>query len=72
MRSTPLTARQAWCNIDVQQTIRKARVTDESKTVQSDPMYRDFERLAKSASTAMDSPAKDLDKQYLLIINPTF
>jgi hypothetical protein len=38
---------KAWCNIDVQDTIRKARATDKSKTAPTNPMFGSFEKLAK-------------------------
>jgi hypothetical protein len=38
---------KAWCNITVQETIRKERAADKSNTAQSDPVYGNFERLAR-------------------------
>jgi hypothetical protein len=49
---------KAWCNTDLQLTIRKARATDKSKTAQSDPLYGNFERLAKRISTTKGNPAE--------------
>jgi len=52
---------KAWCNIDVRETIRKARATDKSKTAQSDPLYGNFERLAKEYLANEGQDCKDLD-----------
>jgi hypothetical protein len=52
---------KAWCNIDVQETIRKARATDKSKTAQSDPLYGNFERLAKEYLANEGQDCKELD-----------
>jgi hypothetical protein len=38
---------KAWCNKDVQRVIREALAADKSTTAQSDPMYGNFEKLAK-------------------------
>jgi hypothetical protein len=38
---------KAWCNKNVQRVIREARAADKSTTAQSDPMYGNFEKLAK-------------------------
>jgi hypothetical protein len=38
---------KAWCDTVVQQTIQKARANDKRKPAQSDPLYGNFERLAK-------------------------
>jgi len=39
------------------------RATDKSKTTQSDPMYGNFERLAKEYLDAEGQSCIDLDKQ---------
>jgi hypothetical protein len=54
---------KAWCNTVVQETIRKVRANDKSKTAQSDPMYGNFERLAKEYLDAEGQSCIDLDKQ---------
>jgi hypothetical protein len=38
---------KAWCNTTIQETLRKERANDKSKTAQSAPIYGNFERLAK-------------------------
>lgn len=52
---------KAWCNISVQETIQKERATDKSKTAQSDPIYANFERLAKEYLETDRQSCKDLD-----------
>jgi hypothetical protein len=52
---------KAWCNTTVQETIRKARTTDKSRTAQSDPRYGNFERLAKQYLDDEGQSCKDLD-----------
>jgi hypothetical protein len=54
---------KAWCNTDVQEAIRKARATDKSKTASTDPMYGNFERLAKAYLNNEGQSCSDLDKQ---------
>jgi lysyl-tRNA synthetase class II len=54
---------KAWCNVTVQETINKVRAVDKSKTVQSDPLYGNFERLAKQYLDDEGQTCKDLDKQ---------
>jgi hypothetical protein len=54
---------KAWCNTVVQEVIRKARATDKSKTAQSDPLYGNFERLAKQYLDDEGQTCKDLDNQ---------
>jgi hypothetical protein len=54
---------KAWCNTDVQDSIRKARATDKSKTASTDPMYGNFERLAKEYLEKEGQSCGDLDKQ---------
>jgi hypothetical protein len=54
---------KAWCNTDLQLTIRKARATDKSKTAQSDPLYGNFEILAKQYLDDEGQSCRDLDKQ---------
>ena len=52
---------KAWCNTTVQETIQKERATDKSKTARSDPMYGNFERLAKEYLETDGQSCKDLD-----------
>ena len=54
---------KAWCNTDVQDTIRKARATDRSKTASTNPMYGSFEKLAKEYLANEGQSCSDLDKQ---------
>ena len=54
---------KAWCNATVQETIRKARVNDKSKTAPTDPMYGNFESLAKEYLANEGQSCSDLDKQ---------
>jgi len=54
---------KAWCNITVQEVIRKERATDKSKTAQTEPVYGDFERLAKQYLDDEGQTCKDLDNQ---------
>ena len=49
---------KAWCNVTVQETIRQERTTDKSKTAQSDPIYGDFEKLAKEYLKTDGCPAR--------------
>lgn len=52
---------KAWCNVTVQETLQQERTTDKSKTAQSDPMYGDFEKLAKEYLETDGLSCKDLD-----------
>ena len=54
---------KAWCNTTVQDTIRKARATDKSKTAQSEPLYGSFEGLAKEYLAQEGQTCKDMDNQ---------
>jgi hypothetical protein len=54
---------KAWCNTDVQETIRKARATDKSKTASTDRMCGNFERLAKEYLDNEGQSRGDFDKQ---------
>jgi hypothetical protein len=54
---------KAWCNVTVQETILKVRAADKSKTSQSDPLYGNFERLAKQYLDDEGQTCKDMDKQ---------
>jgi hypothetical protein len=54
---------KAWCNADVQRVIADARKADESITRQSDPVYGEFEQLARSYLTREGESCKDLDNQ---------
>lgn len=52
---------KAWCNVTIQETLQQERTTDKSKTAQSDPMYGDFEKLAKEYLETDGLSCKDLD-----------
>ena len=52
---------KAWCNVTVQETIHQERTTDKSKTAQSDPIYGDFEKLAKDYLKTDGLSCKDVD-----------
>jgi len=52
---------KAWCNVTVQETIQQERTTDKSKTAQSDPVYGDFEKLAKEYLKTDGLSCKDVD-----------
>jgi lactam utilization protein B len=54
---------KAWCNIAVQEVIRKQRATDKSKTAQSEPFFGNFERLATQYLTDEGQTCNDMDKQ---------
>jgi hypothetical protein len=54
---------KAWCNTTVQEVIRKQRATDKSKTAQTEPVYENFERLAKQYLDDEGQSCKDLDNQ---------
>ena len=54
---------KAWCNADVQRTIREARAADKSTTAQTDPMYGNFEKLAKDYLAKEAQSCKDLENQ---------
>jgi hypothetical protein len=54
---------KAWCNADVQRVIADARKADKSITRQTDPIYGEFERLARSYLTREGEACKDLDNQ---------
>jgi hypothetical protein len=54
---------KAWCNGTVQETIRKARANDKSKTAPTDPMYGNIESLAKEYLDNESQTCKDMDKQ---------
>jgi hypothetical protein len=54
---------KAWCNTTVQGTIRKARATDKSRYSSADPMYGNFERLAREYLNKEGQSCSDLDKQ---------
>ena len=58
---------KAWCNITIQETIRQERATDKSKNAQSDPVYRDFEKLAKEYLKTDGLSCKDVDSAALPI-----
>jgi hypothetical protein len=52
---------KAWCNVSVRETIEQARATDRSKTAHSDPLYGNFEKLAKEYLDNEGQTCKDLD-----------
>jgi hypothetical protein len=54
---------KAWCNADVQRVVADARKADKSVTRQTDPIYGDFERLARSYLAREGETCKDLDNQ---------
>ena len=54
---------KAWCNADVQRVIADARKADKSITRQTDPIYGEFEKLARSYLTKEGESCKDLDNQ---------
>lgn len=54
---------KAWCNADVQRAVADARRTDKSSTRQTDPIYGQFEKLARSYLTSEGETCKQLDNQ---------
>lgn len=54
---------KAWCNADVQQQVAAARKADKSATATTDPMFGNFEKLAKNYLTKEQQSCKDLDNQ---------
>jgi hypothetical protein len=54
---------KAWCNADVQRTIKEARAADKSTTAQTDPIYGNFEKLAKDYLAREGQSCKDLENQ---------
>jgi hypothetical protein len=54
---------KAWCNVTVQETINKVCAADKSKTAHGDPLYGNFERLAKQYLDDEGQTCKDLDNQ---------
>jgi len=54
---------KAWCNTDVQQVVRDARTADRSITAASDPIYGNFENLAKNYLIKERQSCNDLDNQ---------
>jgi hypothetical protein len=54
---------KAWCNGDVQRVIADARKVDKSSTRQADPIYGEFEKLARDYLTREGETCKDLDNQ---------
>jgi lysyl-tRNA synthetase class II len=53
---------KAWCNATVQEVIQKERATDKSKTAaQTEPIYGNFERLAKQYLDEDGQSCKDLN-----------
>jgi hypothetical protein len=54
---------KTWCNGDVQRVITDARKADKSTTRQTDPIYGQFEKLARDYLTREGETCKDLDNQ---------
>jgi len=54
---------KAWCNADVQRAVADARRTDKSSTRQTDPIYGQFEKLARSYLASEGETCKQLDNQ---------
>ena len=54
---------KAWCNADVQRVITDARKADKSTTRQTDPIFGEFERLARDYLGREGETCKDLDNQ---------
>jgi hypothetical protein len=52
---------KAWCNITVQETIHQERATDKSKIALIEPIFGDFEILAKDYLKTDGLSCKDLD-----------
>jgi len=52
---------KAWCNVTVRETIQQERATDRSKTAHSDPLYGNFEKLAKEYLDNEGQTCEDLD-----------
>ena len=52
---------KTWCNVSVKETIQQARTTDRSKTAHSDPLYGNFEKLAKEYLDNEGQTCEDLD-----------
>jgi lysyl-tRNA synthetase class II len=53
---------RSWCNVTVQETIQQERATDKSKTAQRNPIYGNFEMLAKEYLKIDGLSCKDLDR----------
>ena len=54
---------KTWCNADVQRVITDARKADKSTTRQTDPIYGQFEKLARDYLTREGETCKELDNQ---------
>jgi hypothetical protein len=54
---------KAWCNKDVQLIIKQSREADKSMNRQIDPIYGQFEKLARNYLTREGESCSDLDKQ---------
>jgi hypothetical protein len=54
---------KAWCSADVQRVIADARKADKNVTRQTDPIYGEFEKLARSYLVREGESCKDLDNQ---------
>jgi len=54
---------KTWCNADVQRVVADARKADKAVTRQIDPIYGEFEKLARSYLAREGETCKDLDNQ---------
>jgi hypothetical protein len=54
---------KAWCNKDIQRIIREARAADKSTTAQSDPIYGNFEKLARQYLAKEQQSCKEIETQ---------
>jgi hypothetical protein len=54
---------KGWCNADVQRVVADARKADKSITRQTEPIYGEFEKLARNYLTREGETCKDLDNQ---------
>jgi hypothetical protein len=54
---------KAWCNGDVQRVVADARKADKSITRQTDPIYGEFEKLARSYLAREGETCKEFDNQ---------
>ena len=52
---------KAWCNVTIQETIQQEQTTDKSRNAESDPVYGDFEKLAKEYLKTDGLSCKDVD-----------
>ena len=54
---------KAWCNADVQRVVTDARKADKSVTRQTEPFFRQFEKLARGYLDREGETCQDLDNQ---------